>query len=178
MSSMVVQKKAKRPELGATLTYTALAVASSGVRQYEPLNHYDYSVLDRECSCDICQEWRAALYRFQSKQRQHLGRDNAFGTNMHPGYAPADVLDARSIYIAARERRDLYCECSWHSEKEPHGESFMEWLRGVLYDRKAHTDGWWESRAPDLPIAYWFLMFRRSATTSGAVLMASGFVTA
>jgi hypothetical protein len=134
------------------------------MRQFPPLDHYDYGDLDAQCICMVCLEWRTQLSRLQSLQERITHHGKACKCALC-----TQAMKARSAYLAALNRRDLYCESSWHaSEMLPRlGEHFMQWLGGQLADRRARDDRWWENWAPHLPIAYWQRCWRNSVLGLG-----------
>lgn len=141
-------------------------------RIYPPLNHYDYGFLDRECICDICMTWR--------EKRIHLDSFGIPDSRSLPGaayrngetfsgrkveYDPIarEWIKARSAFLAWNNRRELYCESSWHASCEDDQYKalrFMDWLRSVIMNKQAHTDGWWEVRAITIPLGFWMKLYR------------------
>ena len=143
-----------------------------GTKLYGPLNHFDYEKLDKECACSVCIPWReshrsyaAVLVRTESHRRDCMCED------CRAGYR------ARSEYLAHLNRRDLYCESSFHAAVEPTlGPAYMEWLRQQMDDKDVRPNGWWETQAPALPMQAWFRRFHHHATTAMAAVsgIASG----
>jgi hypothetical protein len=144
-------------------------------RIYSALEHHDYRVLDQDCICFICEDWRTKLAILQSWQAKTAG---------HKLGCPCDgcrqKMRARSGYLAALARRDLYSEGSWHAAVAPHeiidspyiqqcsgvGAVFMDWLGGQV-QRK--TDGWWENAAPFIALSTWFENFALVVAASGLI---------
>jgi hypothetical protein len=144
-------------------------VVALALREFDPLDHYDYGEIDLQCSCGLCADWRkklSDLQRFQS----YLPRKNCEHESCHPDLkGPCSdcklALRSRMTYLAALNRRDLYSECSFHaSNMEPPivGEAFMRWVRAVVDDSTTRPDGWWTNKAPYLPMQFWITMFRQS----------------
>lgn len=143
---------------------------------YSQLNHFDYAKLDRECGCAICTPWRQA--------RQTYGEMLA-KIDTHPRDCMCDLCregyKARSEYLVHLNRRDLYCESSFHASVEPGlGAPYMDWLSKQMNDKAAKPDGWWEIQAPALPMQSWFRRFQHavsiaaSGVTNGVTMAVSG----
>ncbi len=139
------------------------------MREFPPLDHGDYAVLDIECSCSICTEWRKTrkrYYSFTPNAWKKVCRGELV-VNHSRACTCKVCLDpkykkSRTAYLGATERRNLYCESSWHAESNPVllGELYLSWLKDTLADRETRSDGWWEGRSPYLPIQYWITQFR------------------
>lgn len=116
-------------------------------RVFGALEHYNYPQLDQQCICLICHDWRTTFRTWRSAPRN---------------------FKLRSAYLAANNRRDLYCECSWHAKfsdemfPEIVGQQFMIWIRRIIDDRNERGDCWWEGRAPYLTLAFWMFLYRKS----------------
>lgn len=147
------------------------------MRVFDPTDHYDYAEIDEHCSCDLCSEWRVKLANLNNF-KQDLPKKNCREKTCHPDLkGPCSdcrmALRARMVYLAALNRRDLYSECSYHASRmEPPivGESFMDYISGIVMDRSARQDGWWTNKAPYLPIQFWITMFKRSLLSDIDVL--------
>ena len=153
------------------------------MQEYSPLNHFDYSVLDQECACDICTDWRGKLARWRASLAPRWHRRDCACVSCK------EYMRTRSAYLAAVHRRDLYCESSWHASMVDHrneifdltisvpgsglGARFMEWLGGQL---EAETDGWWEKLGPRIPLSAWFDGFTYALESSGIGVLGSGQV--
>lgn len=150
------------------------------LRKFEPLEHYDYRVLDVECGCAICIDWRAKQAALDAAQATLAGhvpiRCRCAGCRQH--------TKLRSAQLAARNRRDLYCECSWHASMLDQrnaifdlaasvpgsglGERFMDWVHGQVHTK---SDGWWEKLGPQLTLGTWFDNFTYALEASGIGLL-------
>lgn len=147
---------------------SAAAIALK-TRQFDPLDHFDYGETDLQCSCTLCEDWRAKLSVLQGYQ-QMLPKKECLEVSCHPdlkGPCPDCrlAMKSRMIYLAALNRRDLYSECSFHGsmmENAAVGRTFMRWIRNVIDDRKTYPDGWWTNKAPFLPLQFWITMFKQS----------------
>jgi hypothetical protein len=138
---------------------------ASGV-VFAPLDHHDYGVIDDVCSCAICVNWRTKLLFYQTSltkvPHSPEERDDR-GCACSPECKAS--IKARSAYLGALHRRNLYCESSWHAaamEPKELGEEYMRWLNQEIENRKSRTDGWWEKQGSCFPMAYWLTMFRQS----------------
>ncbi len=171
--AIAAEERSTRGCLPDTLSLPApKALPPQKMREFPFLDHYDYSFTDSECSCTICTEWRLNLAELQRLQfstkghhKHHYGRCGCEDCE--------SKMRARSSYLAALSRRDLYSESSFHAAHMPPdvGEKFMSWLLGVLLDRKLKSNGWWENTAPMVPLGQWQVMFHRAeaAGVSGLV---------
>lgn len=144
-------------------------------RIFQPLNHYDYGVLDEFCACPVCQDWRQKQITFmsfvQATWKHQLGCkcDGCQGK-----------MRTRSLHLAALNRRDLYCEASWHASQITDttsafdrcmsqmgsglGLHFMTWLRGQFCEK---PEGWWVITAPYRAISDWIDDFSLALELSG-----------
>lgn len=141
-------------------------------RIYPPLDHFDYGFLDRECICDICTTWRSKRVHLDSfgipDSRSLPGAVYNSGetfSGRKVGYDPIarEWIKARSAFLGWNNRRELYCESSWHASREEDKQRalrFMTWLRSVIMNPDAHTDGWWEVRAITIPLGYWQVLWK------------------
>ena len=162
--ALAAAERSTRGCLPDTLSLPApKALPPQKMREFPFLDHYDYSFTDSECSCAICVEWRLNLAELQRLQlstkghhKHHYGRCGCKDCE--------SKMRARSAYLAALSRRDLYSESSFHAaHMQPDvGEKFMGWLLGVLLDRKLKSNGWWENTAPMVPLGQWQVMFHRA----------------
>lgn len=149
------------------MTHPLIAsIPTSGQTRPFPLtDHYNYPILDLLCSCAVCTEWRSTRLFLTSRGIFSHRRDCICAECL-------PTRKRRSAFIAAENRRILFCECSWHasSMNPPElGERFMRWLLATLQDRKARGDGWWELRGAGFSIAHWFVLFRHEVFGAAAV---------
>jgi hypothetical protein len=140
-----------------------------------PLEHYDYQLVDAFCLCPVCADWRWKQMRFQRLVERTAGHGIACRC-----CACDDKMSARSPHLAALNRRDLYCEASWHAAQIAEEESaftpaisalgsgmglrFMDWVQGQF---KVHREGWWVITAPYRAMADWIEDFTNAAAASG-----------
>lgn len=157
---------------------SATCTAEVHSKIYPPLNHYDYRILDIECRCQVCHDWRMKQQAFQKLVPPTAG--HARNCACHDCWVK---MRARSAYIAASNRRDLYSESSWHaSQITDHncafdaalsaqgsgmGLHFMKWVQGQL---RARGDGWWVISAPYRAVSDWIDDFTAAAVASGIVV--------
>lgn len=134
-------------------------------RNFTPLNHFDYGLLDKDCFCEVCEDWRTSLTAYNltlTKVAEHSRDCECEECRLKFKY--------RSAYLSAMNRRDLYCEASFHAYHEPElGTTFMDFMKTQVVESDRMTRGWWEMRAPGLPLYRWFSMFQtvRSLMTTG-----------
>jgi hypothetical protein len=126
--------------------------------------HYDYTVLDEECQCSVCVDWR------QKRDQYVILRDDVAGHNRSCMCGRCKKMrKQRTLYHAAMNRRDLFCEISFLVSAHPQGSRVMVWLQREIYDPQ-RRDGWWEGRAPYYPLGYWLRRFEAAVVNivSGA----------
>lgn len=142
---------------------------------FSPLAHHDYGEVDPLCLCIICVDWRNKLYFYhQTLLTTPHGPEERDDRGCLCSDACKASMKARSAYLGALHRRNLYCESSWHAASmnpKELGESYMKWVQGELTDRESRSDSWWERQGSCFPMAYWLTMFRQSfnEVVSGAV---------
>ena len=118
------------------------------MRRYSFLEHYNYTEIDADCSCALCEEWRT--------KREVVERIGAHFTRI--GWTK-EKASARLAYFAVTNRRDLYCESSFHAAKNWWGTLFMGWLKDIAIEVDYADRCWWERDAPRLPLEWWFRQF-------------------
>lgn len=131
----------------------------------DPLNHFDYPTLDDRCFCEICVIWRSARERYDALLALVAGHARSCRC--------ADckaMRRSRTHYHGAVNRRDLYCELSYHAAgRPPNGDAvnprppawgmhLMQWVKAEVLN-PAIGAGWWEGRAPYMPLASWLNRF-------------------
>ena len=125
-------------------------------RQFDAFNHHDYTLLDSQCMCDVCENWRKAFAQLQVYAEPV--KDHRIGCMCPQCVA---FRRYRVTYLAVLNRRDLYCEASWHASKaEPElgwGPPFMKWVAGQVASGYNHA--WWAVHAPGLSLMNWFQAF-------------------
>lgn len=155
-----------------------LSVISTGLTPWKifpPLDHYDYKALDAFCACAVCREWRSR----QAVFLKYMGVTTGHSISCTCQDCQAR-MKARSPHLAALNRRDLYCEASWHASQittynnafghslsvygSGMGVHFMTWLTGQFTERK---EGWWIINAPYRSIDRWIRDFQVALEASG-----------
>lgn len=147
------------------------------MKAYPPLDHSDYSVVDLECNCSICTEWRHRFEQAQVAIAQTYGHERDC-------YC-ADCCEMRKLhgsYHASNNRRDLYCEIAFHAIDHPNSDDMMTWIEKVICDSRKYTEAWWYSESPKVRIDVWLGAYERAsrlakitshlATISGAISQA------
>lgn len=129
------------------------------MKTFGPLEHYDYAVVDTQCDCVVCEDWRATLkvYEVAVAVRADHKRSCLCRTCK-------DMYSARSKYLAAMNRRDLYSEASYHAANEPKlGVQFMSWIETQVAEPRPKSQNWWEIKSASLPLGKWFLAFEKAS---------------
>lgn len=123
----------------------------------DAVNHYDYTVVDESCPCVICGIWREKRDIYLS-----LGMVQKTQHFKHVDKAWRDALYALT---AVTNRRELYCEMSFHAAHTypVSGAQLMAWVATMVSNPEL-TDGWWVHRSPGFSLEYWIQQFKRSAT--------------
>lgn len=117
---------------------------------FGPLDHHEYRV-DLECECYLCEDWRRNR---DSYFVLRTGNSHLLDCRCDPC---RDRYRARTDYIAALNKRDLYCEASFHAWKNPAwGSLFMNWVTSQV---TMYTSGFWEQRAPHRAMRDWLCAF-------------------
>lgn len=151
------------PEVMKKLLNTSLS------REFHPLEHYDYGILDQQCTCAVCTEWRTHLTAYSDMQKLTIFQTckKSVGCFDMRGscHQCSKGMQARSRYLSSLYRRDLYCESSFHAAAMPRqdvGLAYMHWLTQILFDRSNYSEGWWITQGGYRPIAFWLVMFKRT----------------
>lgn len=136
--------------------------------KYGPLQHFEYVELDKHCHCPICESWRTAFARYNELLAKVWDHAKPLGKCKCEDCKVA--MKARTPYLAALNRRDLYSEGSWHASTNMlKGERFMDWLHTEITGEK-HGDGWWAAYAPEMRLGRWMQLYEQAAVASGVVL--------
>lgn len=134
--------------------------------EMNPLMHYDYTRLDIECCCPICVEWRQKRTEYESIRKfVHHHSRSCFC------WKCCRFRELQIEYLAIQNKRDVYCEISWHSARWPYGARLMGWLKNRLLESE-ETDGWWAKTSPVFSLGHWVWMFKEDITARAA--LASG----
>ncbi|MDD2878469.1 MAG: hypothetical protein PHZ23_14720 [Acidiphilium sp.] len=132
-----------------------LALASVFQTTPENRNHHDYSRIDETCPCDICTTWRRSREVYSDVQQPIA---------YHPDDCHCIGCDAarraRSIFLAADNRRTLFCEIGFHVQDNPEARRILQWVRSEFVAEN-RSDSWWASRGENYSIAYWLQRYQR-----------------
>ncbi|MDE2232573.1 MAG: hypothetical protein KGJ90_00375 [Patescibacteria group bacterium] len=71
-----------------------------------------------------------------------------------------------AAYLAALNRRDLYCEIAWHATHSPSGQAMMTWVTQEISRR---TDNWWYMEGPKIELESWLDLFERQKWMNGTI---------
>jgi hypothetical protein len=152
---------------------------SGDFRVYESLEHHDYEVLDQYCLCGVCVDWR----KTQTDYRYSLLGTEQHASNVCGCSKCVRRRKAWVAYLAAGNRRDAYCEMSWHAaryEDEPLsarnnnrvpgvGQRLMAWMGSQLKDRSAYSEVWWWHDSHERTIGEWLSSFNLSLSGVGGI---------
>lgn len=123
--------------------------------EYAPLNHYVYPVLDVECCCWICSEWRRQRDLFDDMKRLTLTH-----TRSCMCWRCRKRREHQNSFLAAASRRELYSEMSFHAaHNKSYGPVLMNWISRELAE-STETDGWWSTLAQAYSLSLWFSKFQ------------------
>lgn len=135
---------------------------------FDLLSHYSYPELDEGCRCRICQSWRDTQEIYFGYLK--ITEDHRLGCRCDDCRS---LMRARSGYLAATNRRNLFCELSWHATQQKHGIALMRWLWGQIVEQPVvYNDRFWEHNGAETPLISWFREF--SAHQRGLGMAVSG----
>lgn len=122
---------------------------------YPLTEHYCYPILNVECTCYFCNEWREKRTKFEQFKRM-----TAKHTRSCFCWRCCKKRDLQVVYLSALHKRDVFCELSWHASKhrDTYGPTFMKWVETELMNDKL-GDGWWSTRSVYYPLYYFFHRF-------------------
>lgn len=107
---------------------------------FPPTDHYDYDDLE-SCECELCTSFREARTTFRELEGGYLNKE-------------AGAEKIKMNFIAATNKRDLYCELSFRMRSEPDGEPFLRWLFTQIV-KSPKSAGWWAIKdCKNPPMAY------------------------
>lgn len=123
--------------------------------------HYDYPQLDVSCTCKYCADWREKRRSFDHAKA--LTSDHSISCYCWRCVARRDL---QTSYLAALNKRDIYCEISWHASKhkDSYGPTLMQWIDVVLQSDEL-GEGWWYTRAPYFPLRHFLYRFQAVFST-------------
>ena len=140
---------------------------------FSPIEHYNYPVLDVQCCCTLCTQWR--------RQRELFDEIKAVTFDHNRSCMCWRCRRRRQLqqgFLATSARRELYCELSWHASRHAntYGPQLMSWAAEEIKNWP-ETDGWWATISQALALSYWLSRFQSSGVVSGsAAWPASGMV--
>jgi hypothetical protein len=136
--------------------------------ELSPTNHHNYIRIDVECDCPICMAWRQKRVAYEAS-RQTVQQHN----RSCYCWKCRRCRELQMEYIAIQNKRDIYCELSWHASMTKGGGSLMRWLEQELLT-STETVGWWAKSSPCFSLGHWVWMFQKHVTGLTASLGASG----
>jgi hypothetical protein len=123
------------------------------MKVYQPLEHSDYTHIDEDCLCRVCVDWRQKFETIKVALETTMGhKRNCYCDRCR------SMRKAKAAYLAALNRRDFYCEMSWHAGHNTSGVALkmMEWVEEQLDLR---SDGWWYVQSSRMMIGDWLDKF-------------------
>ncbi len=129
------------------------------MKVFGPLEHYDYAAIDAHCGCGVCEDWRGTYKAFEAARLLIINHERScLCVDCKAMYS------ARSRYLAALNRRDLYSEASYHATRDPSlGPQFMSWVGTQMVEPRPKSQNWWEIKAPALSLLTWFTTFEKAS---------------
>lgn len=122
------------------------------------LNHHDYPRLDVECCCSICTQWRSKRVEYEKLRR--LVRPHSRSCFC---WKCCRLRELQIEYLAIQNKRDIYCELSWHASHVSGGLHFMNWLQTELLTSR-ETPGWWAKSSPCFSLGHWVYLYKQAVT--------------
>lgn len=125
---------------------------------YGPMNHYDYPVLNVECECYFCSEWRSKRAEFDRWKKLTKGHARTCYC-----WRCCNRRDAFISFNAISSKREVYCELSWYaSHNTKYGPQLMSWLSNGLRKEGEDRDGWWSTRSVYYPLYHFLHQFQQA----------------
>ena len=103
---------------------------------FPPTEHYDYDYLE-SCDCELCTNFRDARTIYRALEGGYLNKED-------------QAKKIKMNYIAATNKRDLYCELAFRMRNEPDGVLFLRWLFTHIV-KSTKSPGWWAIKDSTLP---------------------------
>jgi hypothetical protein len=141
----------------------AIDISTVTWRIREPLEHRDYVVVDHDCICFICDEWRkrqAIMEEARVPVRTH--RYNCLCKRCHR------MRMAYRSYLAMVNARDFYCEMAWHAGYSLSGSAMMQWAAEQV---SQHDDQWWANDGAASSVGKWLTLFGEIPAESLAMIL-------
>ena len=112
---------------------------------FPPTEHYDYDDLE-SCDCELCTRFREARTVYRALEGGYLNKEDR-------------AKKIKMNYIAATNKRDLYCEFSFRMRNENDGVLFLRWLFTLIV-KSPKSSGWWAIKEPTLPAIRYLQEYR------------------
>lgn len=112
---------------------------------FPPTEHYDYDDLE-SCDCELCTRFREARTAYRALEGGYLNKEDR-------------AKKIKINYIAATNKRDLYCEFSFRMRNENDGVLFLRWLFTLIV-KSPKSSGWWAIKEPTLPAIRYLQEYR------------------
>ena len=121
---------------------------------FPPTEHYDYDYLE-SCDCELCTNFRDARTIYRALEGGYLNKED-------------QAKKIKMNYIAATNKRDLYCELAFRMRNEPDGVLFLRWLFTQIV-KSPKSPGWWAIKDSTLPAIRYLHEYR--AKVAGKPIM-------
>ena len=121
---------------------------------FPPTEHYDYDYLE-SCDCELCTNFRDARTIYRALEGGYLNKED-------------QAKKIKMNYIAATNKRDLYCELAFRMRNEPDGVLFLRWLFTHIV-KSPKSPGWWAIKDSTLPAIRYLHEYR--AKVAGKPIM-------
>ena len=121
---------------------------------FPPTEHYDYDDLE-SCDCELCTRFREARTVYRALEGGYLNKED-------------QAKKIKMNYIAATNKRDLYCELAFRMRNENDGVLFLRWLFTQIV-KSPKSPGWWAIKDSTLPAIRYLHEYR--AKVAGKPIM-------
>ena len=121
---------------------------------FPPTEHYDYDYLE-SCDCELCTNFRDARTIYRALEGGYLNKED-------------QAKKIKMNYIAATNKRDLYCELAFRMRNENDGVLFLRWLFTQIV-KSPKSPGWWAIKDSTLPAIRYLHEYR--AKVAGKPIM-------
>ena len=121
---------------------------------FPPTEHYDYDYLE-SCDCELCTNFRDARTIYRALEGGYLNKED-------------QAKKIKMNYIAATNKRDLYCELAFRMRNENDGVLFLRWLFTHIV-KSTKSPGWWAIKDSTLPAIRYLHEYR--AKVAGKPIM-------
>ena len=112
---------------------------------FPPTDHYDYDYLE-SCDCELCTNFRDTRAIYRALEGGYLNKED-------------QAKKIKMNYIAATNKRDLYCELAFRMKSEPDGVLFLRWLFTQIV-KSPKSSGWWAIKDSTLPAIRYLQEYR------------------